>query len=58
LWAAKDDGLPRGLYNSCVHTTTQLLSTFFGDLRRQFELPVNWCTRYFMSWYRRDQKAN
>ena len=23
-----------------------------------FELLVNWCTRYFMPWYRRDEKAN
>jgi NitT/TauT family transport system permease protein len=23
-----------------------------------FELLVNWCTRYFMPWYRRDEKSN
>jgi len=32
-----------------------------GEARRfavGFELLVNWCTRYFMSRYRRDEKAN
>ncbi len=48
------------LYNSRSYHHNEafvgvLLLAAFGV---SFELLVNWCTRYFMPWYRRDEKTN
>ena len=48
------------LYNSRAYHHNEafvgvLLLAAFGV---SFELLVNWCTRHFMPWYRRDEKAN